>query len=262
MIEILKLDELRLVQYRDKIFDLFRACFRSDLDQSLWEWAYLSHAFGKPIVFIAAEDNLIVGHYAIIPIPFIQNENEILGYLSMTTMVHPNYVKFGLFSKLAELSYSEIGNKSFVFGFPNKFSKPGFKKRLHWAVSEAYKIITIHAEFLLNPVNVTQNKATLRLNLNNSTFLDWRLSKPNTKYTNNNGVIIKGGIDSSDILNFDSNLQFDIFKKKDKLNILTNDLNLIQKSISSKSYFFGFRNLGTDFEIVDFSPNLLMSDIF
>ena len=138
MIEKIVLHASELVEYQTQIAHLFEICFTDKIDPSLWEWAYLKNPAGEPIIAVALEDGDIIAHYAMIPMPFMRDNSTLQGYLSMTTMVHPNFRKYGLFVELANMAYSQASKNSFVYGFPNANSLPGFKKRLEWNVSSEY----------------------------------------------------------------------------------------------------------------------------
>jgi hypothetical protein len=75
-----------------------------------------------------------VGQYAIMPVKVKINNKVILLSQSLDTMTHPNYRRQGIFEKLAKKVYdeAEVENIHIVYGFPNKFSQPGFINKLSW----------------------------------------------------------------------------------------------------------------------------------
>ena len=97
---------------------------------------YDTSIFGSRDIGFFAEDenNFPAAYYGVFPIRATYNGEHIIIAQSGDTMTDPDHRKRGLFTKLAKETYSYAGknNISFVFGFPNKFSYPGFKKKLDW----------------------------------------------------------------------------------------------------------------------------------
>jgi len=97
---------------------------------------YDTSAFGsRDIGFFAEdEDGFPAAYYGVFPIRATYNGKSIIIAQSGDTMTDPDHRKKGLFTKLAIETYKYAGknNISFIFGFPNKFSYPGFKKKLDW----------------------------------------------------------------------------------------------------------------------------------
>jgi hypothetical protein len=118
-----------------EILKLFTKSFGKDLSYDFWKWRFEDNPFGKHMIKLCWEDDILIGHYAVSPIEFIHNGNIDQGSLSMTTMTHPDWSGKGIFGKLAQDLYKdleEIYNHSFVYGFPNSNSHYGFVKNLGW----------------------------------------------------------------------------------------------------------------------------------
>ena len=132
--------QLELLDISANVIDLFSICFPGrKLEYNVWKWAYILNPFGEPCVSVAYDENRMIGHYATIPINLVNaHGDKLISHLSMTTMIHKRYTKYGLFQKLADLTYDSIKSLGvdLVYGFPNKSSKPGFTKRLSWNISE------------------------------------------------------------------------------------------------------------------------------
>jgi len=264
MIENRVLDPNEFVDFQSQIAHLFEICFGNKLNPLLWEWAYLNNPTGRPIIAVALDDGNIVAHYAMIPVPFVRDKQALQGYLSMTTMVHPDFRKYGLFSELAGLAYSHALKNSFVYGFPNANSLPGFKKRLDWKVSSDYHVASIGRHLLpmyLSSLDLRKSTA-IKLDISVSGFLDWRISKPGNAYISANSLIYKEYKGAIDLLNIDESI-LSFFDKSEKLfNILTNDESLLKAANFVQPYPFGVRNFDAKIDIDSFSPTLIMSDVF
>jgi hypothetical protein len=262
MIETRIIEVSEISNFRKSIVELFQVCFSEELDQSMWEWAYLKNPTGNPIIAIALDKKKVVGHYAMIPMPFLQDGTRYVGYLSMTTMVHPSYRKFGLFLELASLAYSQAIPETFVYGFPNSNSAPGFKKRLDWKISDNYQIATVDSGGLIAEVSSSSEGTRCLLDLSSNGFRDWRLSKPNAKYYSHGNLIYKEYNGEIDILNEDVD-GLSIFHGSTKnFNLLTKSALIISNSSMLKEYKFGYRNFSSKIDIELIRPNLLMSDVF
>jgi hypothetical protein len=199
-----------------------------------------------------------------IPMPFEQDSNKLQGYLSMTTMVHPNFRKYGLFVELANMAYGQANKNSFVYGFPNANSLPGFKKRLEWKVSSEYYIASIgeHVLPMYQSSLKLEKLRKIRFDMSNPEFLAWRLSKPGNTYKCQNSLIYKEYKGMIDLMNIGAG-SLPFFNKCEKLfNILTNDESLLSASNSVQPYHFGVRSFGAQINIESFSPTLIMSDVF
>ena len=81
-----------LMKYKSSILQLFSECFPSDLNEKIWEWAYIDNPFGDPIVVLSFDGDLLVAHYAVIPYHLSNKQDpKIKSSLSMTTMVAPSH---------------------------------------------------------------------------------------------------------------------------------------------------------------------------
>lgn len=122
----------------NKIFELVKAVHPEiTYDKKEWikrrEWEYDNPA-GNPITWLADHDGKLAGYYAIMPVMMKVGDETIVGSQSVDTMTHPKYRRQGIFETLANKTYTRAGEVgvSIVYGFPNKYSYPGFVKKLDW----------------------------------------------------------------------------------------------------------------------------------
>lgn len=90
---------------------------------------------GEPIGYFAySSEGQAVAYYGVFPVRVIKDGRIHIAAQSGNTMTDPDHQGKGLFTKLAKLTYeaAEKENISFVFGFPNKNSYPGFIRKLNW----------------------------------------------------------------------------------------------------------------------------------
>ena len=118
------------------IIDLFRLVFRQVINLTFWKWRFVENPCGKGIIKLMFDADTLIGHYAVIP-TMVQVAGRLTkAVFSMTTMTHPDYSGRGIFTYLAEEVYSSCVRQgfSFVYGFPNDNSYPGFTRKLGWMV--------------------------------------------------------------------------------------------------------------------------------
>ena len=247
--------------YKTKIFDLFSESFGQAIDKKLWNWAYMKNPNGNPIVSLYFDGNKLVGHYAVIPIMFLYKQRNIKAVLSMTTMVHSSYRKYGIFIEQANEVYEEaskLGYK-FVCGFPNRKSAPGFKKRLGWRLEDNLYV----AKFTYDELQKLEKKTypnSISFNTQDKQNVEWRLNKPNQSYVRKGNNILKIFNKEFDIVF--NGLDFSMLDKNMKYNLLID--NELDKHLDKKQfdYIFGYKLFDTSLEGIEFKKDLLMSDVF
>lgn len=258
-----------LLTYYSGISDLFLESFGKPLDKELWEWAYLNNPFGEPRVAIAVHQGLVIGHYAVIPMNIENKSHELLGFLSMTTMVAINFRKLRLFQRLAEMVYEDIqclDLPSIVFGFPNDNSAPGFKKRLGWTISEDYKVVRVEPQQISDVENVIDKllgSDCFTLNMDDLSTRNWRTEKPNQTWTYDHNIGTKEIGEEFDLMHISDAKQLTLLNCNKSINmILPIDRDSSLKDIHvSFPYRFGYRVFNCETEPRLF-VQMSMSDIF
>lgn len=98
-------------------------------------WQYILNPAGKAIVVGARSDSgELAGQYVVIPLLFRIDGRIEKGSLSLNTLTHPDYRGRGLFTMMANETYSICKREglSITLGFPNKSSYPGFVRKLEF----------------------------------------------------------------------------------------------------------------------------------
>ena len=249
-----------LATYKKQIIQLFSLAFEKNMDESLWEWAFMKNPCGDPIVSLCFTGDILVGHYAVIPYDLTCQGQSVKGSLSMTTMVHPEHHKKGIFVKLAEQVYDAAKELEYdlVFGFPNKNSAPGFERKLGWSIDKDYHVIKI-TKADINQYFSENEKDSLKFDLNNKELVNWRLSKPGFNYQQlDGGLIVKefeGSLDvmyhEKDFSSLDENVALSIICKCE-----------IEDSNILFDYVFGYRFFNQKLENISITPSLILSDVF
>lgn len=259
-------NKIELNNFKREILDLFRICFNEDLDEDIWNWAYMDNVIGDPVVSLCFDGEKLIGHYAVIPIVLQKQDAEIKACLSMHTMVKPHYRKYGIFVKQAEGVYERAKKLGFqlVVGFPNKNSTPGFKKRLSWSIGPADYVALVTKERLLNTKrfhDYLQDKNLLKLNLANKEFFTWRLSKPSQTYYVKDGTILKDFKNCQDVVFISEGFERNLEEQKQYNVLIDADINDFRDAMVFE-YQFGFRLFDEGLRGIGFKKDLLMSDVF
>jgi GNAT superfamily N-acetyltransferase len=99
-----------------------------------WKWQHKDCPSGPPIIYFADADGLLAGQYEMVRMRVRHDGKEKEGFHSQDTMTHPDFRRQGIFKELATSTYDkgEEEGCSFVFGFPNEFSHPGFVNKLEF----------------------------------------------------------------------------------------------------------------------------------
>ncbi|OQS42498.1 GNAT family N-acetyltransferase [Chromobacterium haemolyticum] len=254
-----------LLFFREEIEDLFYSCFGQRSIGAVWDWAYLDNPNGEPIVTLCHDNERLVGHYAIVPMPLSNAFQSKNSYISMTTMVAESHRKFGLFTMLAQASYSLAAENGvdFVFGFPNGQSTPGFRKRLNWMLPESDYVATIDKNELEAFVKKGGGKKydLLGLNLMDQNIREWRLSRPGAFYQFENGVAFKVHNDSLDLLWWESPECLYSLPDDKLINFLVLADSGLQRNIEF-DYQFGGIGLCSSFDAAGINREMAISDLF
>lgn len=114
---------------------LYENVFQIPMSMERWMWRYGNNPTGQiAIELAAADDQRIVGQYAVMPVAMKVGDDEAVASLSLDTMVHSEFRGQRMFTKLADALYERLAAEGMplVYGFPNSQSYPGFVKHLGW----------------------------------------------------------------------------------------------------------------------------------
>lgn len=258
-----------LVSFFPQIKSLFAECFGKELNKELWEWAYLDNPCGTPVVSLAVFHGKVIGHYAVIPQMLTNNKNNLIGYLSMTTMVSADFRRFGLFQLLAERVYSKIDASnipSVVYGFPNNNSIAGFRKRLGWIISDEYKVRQIHPNDWRCQCSLIQNaeiEGSFQLDMSEKQVKEWRCNKPNQTWDIHHGIGVKEIHNAYDLMYYSTVKDLFEFQPDKPVNIVSPFSNIDNEDDGDIlfPYRFGYRTFNMENEI-SFNVQMCMSDVF
>jgi len=257
-----------LVEFYAEINALFERSFGKPLEKMLWNWAYIDNPIGSPVVTIALSDRRIVGHYAVIPMPLRNEVSKLKSYLSMTTMVDPDYRGRKLFTALAERTYSkikELREETLVYGFPNNNSAPGFIKNLGWNILTDVKLFkspSSEIDKILDLFKENKKNNSFTIDLFKKEFYQWRSKKPGGSWFEYSGVEFKENGSGLDIMKINEpENKFVIDRELSFISKLDDVENSGIKVVDSIDYPFGYRLLNSKIK-PQFFIQMSMSDVF
>jgi GNAT superfamily N-acetyltransferase len=130
-----RFERLNESNFKDLVF-LYKHSFGLSPDLNFLKKKYDTQSFGLNYIgFIAySNTNEPAAYYGVFPFIVTHLGTEYIAAQSGDTMTHPNHRGKGLFIALAKQTYELAKQEgiTFVFGFPNENSFPGFIKKLEW----------------------------------------------------------------------------------------------------------------------------------
>jgi hypothetical protein len=255
-----------LVAHQEAIAGLFSDSFGDRSIDQTWSWAYLQNPTGEPLVTLCYEDDVLVGHYAVIPMPLVIDSHRKNSYLSMTTMVATTHRKFGLFNKLAKTTYGMAMDcgADFIMGFPNQNSIPGFRKRLNWNLPQTDFVATISKDQLVGFVrnNKVKQQDILKLDLQNEVVRNWRLNRPGVTYYWEGGSAWKIHLGQIDLIWYDDNSVLELLPNNLPINLLMHSSERQYLKHKSFDYQFGGLGMNSVFNPAEIARDMALSDLF
>lgn len=182
--------------WRERILALLNYDPAAPFAPAEWDWFYLENPNGSPLISLFVDDDRVLGHYAIMPTRLVHGDRTLLGYRSMSTMVHPDARGRGLFTELAGRVYDMAAGAgaSLVYGFPNKNSAPGFVKHLGWTLPPEDFVVDMTGDQIRRCAPLVASweaSSAVRWDYAAGKQLDWRTSRPGYRTTVAPGLIVK-----------------------------------------------------------------------
>ena len=127
--------EIRRADENDipEIVEVLKASLGQDqlqLSEKVWRYKHIDNPFGHSIIFIALEDEKIIGVRAFMRWEWHYNGKKYKALRAVDTATHPNHQGKGVFKKLTlkAVNFAQSINDHFVFNTPNEQSRPGYLK--------------------------------------------------------------------------------------------------------------------------------------
>ncbi|TDN82177.1 acetyltransferase (GNAT) family protein [Salegentibacter sp. 24] len=161
--------EIRVANENDipDIVDVLKASLgegQLELSEKVWRFKHIDNPFGKSIVFLAIEDNKIIGVRAFMRWKWQHGSKQFSALRAVDTATHPNHQGKGIFKKLTlkAVDYAKADHDNFIFNTPNEKSRPGYLKMGWRKVGK----INIGLKPSLSFLNLTNKETVYKLNKN------------------------------------------------------------------------------------------------
>ncbi len=127
------------------ILDLFQASFGRTLSREFWDWRFLGHPAGEPLVMLAWQGDRLAAHYGASQAPLWVEGQRVPAALSMTTMTHPDDRGLGLVEAVGEALYESLAAQGYgaVWGFPNAMINATRRRKLAWVPVDDVVTMTV-----------------------------------------------------------------------------------------------------------------------
>lgn len=244
----------------------FKSVYERELSDSHWEHQFLHSPYEDSALFLAFDNENIVGSALMIPQKYLTDTSNGSYYLWTTSAVAKEYRSKGVYAQLLSMQreYATKNKKDFIFAFPNKLAYPVVK--LFGGFKDLDK--THLVKTTIDMLDLTQIENSLVIDKD---FFKWRFEHHDYLFYEfqEHILISKKFGDTLDILaiykkNELKHLDMTISNELPQQNIIT-----MRSFLNSESEFDILDQLnGTYFPInknIDYNNvklNLLMSDVF
>jgi GNAT superfamily N-acetyltransferase len=100
-----------------------------------WRWQYPGNPFSRPIAYVAeTDDHRLIGHYSLLPRPYLRRGRPTLAALSVISMVHPDHQRRGILKLLAAAAEKQLDDDGVEIGitFLNDNSLHAYTQHFGW----------------------------------------------------------------------------------------------------------------------------------
>lgn len=124
--------------------------------ESVWRYKHVDNPFGKSLVLVAVENDMIIGVRALMRWKWQLEKKVFSAFRAVDTATHPEHQGKGVFKKLTlkAVEIAKAQSEDFIFNTPNSQSLPGYLK-MGWEEVDKLKI-NIKPTNPLNWLNVNQ----------------------------------------------------------------------------------------------------------
>ncbi|WP_375724882.1 GNAT family N-acetyltransferase [Arcobacter sp. KX21116] len=250
---------------KKEFLDFFATVYKKELNENSWYHHIINSPYNNTPLFIAMQENTIIGSALMILQKCIIEEKKYNYFLFTTSAICKEFRPKGIYAELLKIQkeYAKQNNADFIFAFPNKLAYPILK--LFGGFKDLKKFNLVKTNF--DNINLE--------NINNSLIIDtnifnWRFEHKNYKFhiINDSVLVFKDFQDSYDILGIyksvDFNFNFIDSLLEKKKNIIT--LNCyVKKEYNTQvidTIYTTYFPINKSIDYSKYNINLLMSDVF
>lgn len=123
-------ETVRHSDYVPQLATLFNTVFHKEWSSEMWRWKHLLNPLNEPdpSVVAALDEGMVVGARPLMRVNLRYQGFPLRAVVPCDTMVHPEYRRHGLFSRMNELAIQNERAKgtALFFNFPNRISGAGY----------------------------------------------------------------------------------------------------------------------------------------
>ncbi len=193
--------QYKIIKYNNEsinssIIKLYQKIFKIDFSTE-FKWWYLENPYGHSYGVVALDNNQVIGHWAVTPLPFSVLGNNIDGLISLAAMVDKKYQGQGIFKEMSHVltNYLLMNTASkFIIGFPNDNSLFVHINRMGYKHLRDYSFIKFKSNETYSnsyrEIKSFVDNINDKIALNKSRFYTaWRFNKKcYTFFENENGI--------------------------------------------------------------------------
>ena len=117
----------------DAIIKLYSQVFNKHLSLDEWNWKYNGLFSNKKIIYLAFKEDLCIAQFALMPYSIYGSRKEYFSYVSLDSMVHPDYQGQRLFTKLKDYALKNMEKiHNPLITFLNEKSLSVYTKKYNW----------------------------------------------------------------------------------------------------------------------------------
>ena len=148
--------------------------------EEVWRYKHEENPFGKSLVLVAVENDIIIGVRAFMRWQWQLGNQVFSTFRAVDTATHPEHQRKGIFKKLTlnAIGIAKEQGDDFIFNTPNAQSLPGYLK-MGWAEVDKLKIRI----FLTNPLYWLHINQKVHYGINNSSS-DSQIAELISKHNN------------------------------------------------------------------------------
>jgi len=251
------------------------------LSKDIWNFKHVENPFGKSMVFIAEENNQIIGVRAFMRWRWQLDDKELESFRAVDTATHPEHQGKGIFKKLTMKAVEEakLNGDYFIFNTPNDQSRPGYLK-MGWEAVNKLKVALKPAYNSFWKINNKNFSYAVSINCKRSSIQNlctsWnkKLQLNQTLFTPKSELFLKWRYEENPLQKYEVIASTDYYiavyiKKRKNLKKLRiseclytdTSRSKISKLISSLSKKFGAQIISYSPELLSLGGNLLNANI-
>jgi len=252
--------------HKDEFQAFIKKIYSQNLEEGAWKHQFIHSPYEDTPLFLAFDNDKIVGSALMIGQKLFIGEQEISYYIFTTSGVLKEYRDRGVYAELLKLQrhFAKQTNKHFILAFPNKLAYPVLK--LFGGFKDLIKSELVKTTF--DNIDFTKNKNSFLID---SRLFVWRFEHKNYNFTRleDSVIVSKSFNDSIDILAVYEKSMFSPFNIKYTDLDESRSFNVIAGLIKDPEHAEKVINvnvtyypISTDINPREINVNLLMSDVY